>query len=38
MLWATPQTWYAKYSNIPLDFLSSQTLGDLNSVNKGFGF
>lgn len=36
MLWATPQTWYAKYPNTPLNFLSSQSLSHLNDPNRGF--
>jgi len=38
MLWATPNTWYAKYPNTPLNFLSSQALSDLNNSKKGYGF
>lgn len=38
MLWATPQTWYAKYPNIPLNFLSGETLTTLTNPNKGFSF
>lgn len=38
MLWATPQTWYAKYPNIPLNFLSAQTLANLTNSNNGYAF
>lgn len=38
MLWATPNTWYAKYPKTPLNFLSGQTLANLNSPNKGVAF
>jgi hypothetical protein len=38
MLWATPQTWYTKYPNIPLNFLSGETLTALTNPKKGFGF
>ena len=38
MLWATPQTWYSRFPNIPLNFLSSQTLTNLTNKSKGYGF
>jgi hypothetical protein len=36
MLWATPNTWYAKYHKTPLNFLSSNSISDLNNINKGY--
>lgn len=38
MLWATPQTWFSRYPDTPLNFLSGQTLTDLTNKTKGFGF
>jgi len=38
MLWATPQTWFSRYPDTSLNFLSAQTLTDLTNKSKGFGF
>lgn len=38
MLWATPQTWYSKYPDTPLSFLSAQSLKTLSDRTYGFGF
>lgn len=37
MLWATPNTWYSRYPDTALDFLSSSALYQLNDSSKGFG-
>ena len=36
MLWATPNTWYAKYPNTKLDFISSESLQTINNPKKGY--
>jgi hypothetical protein len=37
MLWATPQTWYSRYPDVKLNFLSGETLSNLVDTSKGFG-